>query len=292
MGEANKIKELSLGKKIRQIRIGKKITQQELVGDYITRNMLSQIENDIASPSIKTLQHIAESLEVPLSFLMVGEHDEEFNKNYEFDDIETISVKAKKIYFEGDFQKYIEIGENNPQIIENKENAMIFEIACLDAALESFSGGDKSRCLEYCKKAESCASNLGELPAGKQIKRQIELYKFLCEPVLAEDGEEYKLSKPSGINSDNFIKKTFDENGVCRKNIIDAHRTLKAGDAQGALDCLGEAEAYLENHSNHPYKKDLYKMFEKVYVKTEDYKNAHLYSTKILELYAEQNKKT
>ena len=289
MGDANKIKELSLGKKIRQIRIEKKITQQELVGDFITRNMLSQIENDIASPSIKTLQKIAESLEVPLSFLMTGEHDEEFNKNYEFDDIETISIKARKVYFEGDFRQYIDITENYPQIIENKENAMIFGIACLDAALEAFVGGDKGKCLEYCKKSESCVNKLGELFAGRHIRRQTELYKYLCQPVLTEGGEEYRSAK-TGVNSDNFIKKTFDENGICRQNIIAAHRALRAGEAKEAITYLREAETYLENFSKHPYKKDLYKLFEMVFVKNEDYKNAHLYSSKILELYAGQTK--
>ena len=274
------------------MRIDKKMTQQELVGDYITRNMLSQIENDIASPSIKTLQHIAESLEVPLSFIMAGEYDEKFKKNYEFDDIETISEKAKKLYFEGDYQQYIDIVENNPQIIENnKENAMIFGIACLDAAFESFSKGEKSKCLEYCKKSESCVNNLGELSAGKQIRRQSELYKFLCQPVLTEEGEEYRSAKLSGINSDNFIKKTFDENGICRQNMIAALRALKTDNTERALNYLREAETHLDNFSAHPYKKDLYKLFEKVFVKTEDYKNAHLYSSKILELYTEQTTK-
>jgi transcriptional regulator with XRE-family HTH domain len=61
--------------------------------------MLSQIENDVATPSIKTLQFLADSLEVPLSFLMVGEHDDEFNKNFEFDDIDTIINKARNTFF-------------------------------------------------------------------------------------------------------------------------------------------------------------------------------------------------
>ncbi|MCL1792919.1 MAG: helix-turn-helix domain-containing protein [Oscillospiraceae bacterium] len=291
MGDANRIKELSLGKKIRQIRIDKKITQQELVGDYITRNMLSQIENDIASPSIKTLQQIADSLEVPLSFLMVGENDEKFNKNYEFDDIETISIKARKVYFDGDYQKYIDIAENNPQIIEKKENAMLFGFACMEAAVECFSNGEKGKCIEYCKKSESGANVLGEFAAGKQIRRQAELYKFLCQPVFAENGEEYKSAKQNGLSSDNFAKKSFDENGICRQNILAANRAQKTGETQEALNYLREAEEYLEIFAKHPYKRDLYKMFEKVFVKTEDYKNAHLYSSKILELYAEQNKK-
>ena len=290
MVEANKIKDLSLGKKIRQIRIDRKITQQELVGDFITRNMLSQIENDIATPSIKTLQYIADHLEVPLSFLMVGEHDEEYNKNYEYDDDETIRVKARQIFFEGDYLKYIEIAENNPQITDgSREAAMLLGLACMTAASESFLDGKTNKCIEYCKKAVSCVYIMGDFPAGKQIKKQTELYMFLCQPILTDSGEEYKTAKLDAINSDNFISRTFDENGWCRQNIISAHRALKNDNPQEALKYLREAEEFADNFDRHPYKKELYKLFEQAYVKIEDYKNAHLYSSKILSIYSEKN---
>ena len=294
MEDANKIKDLSLGKKIRQIRTEKKITQQELVGDFITRNMLSQIENDIATPSIKTLQYLADHLEVPLSFLMVGEHDDEYNKNYEFDDTETIRVKAKQLYFEGNYLKYIDICENNPEIVNNKENALFLCFAYLEAASESFINNEKDKCIDCCKKAESHVNNLGELFHIKQIKRQAELYKFLCEPVLTDDGEEYKFSKITdinGMNTDNFINKTFDENGACRNNIILARRALEINDTKQAFDYLIEVQTFVENIINHPYKRELYKLFEIYYIKTEDYKNAYLYSSKTLNLYTNQNKK-
>ena len=286
MSETSGIKELSLGKKIKKIRIEKKITQQELVGDFITRNMLSQIENDVATPSIKTLQYIADHLEVPLSFLMVGEHDDEYNKNYEYDDEETIRQKAKQIYFEGDYLKYIEIYENTPQAIEdNKESSMLLGLACLEAAADSFLNGKLNKCVEYCKKAEISTYIIGKIAAGKQIKRQAELYGFLCNPILTENGEEYKPQYPNEIDSDNFIKRTFDENGVCRQNIISAHRALEKSEFKEALDYLLEAEKHVEKFPGYPYKKEMYKLFETVYVKTEDYKNAHLYSSKILDLY-------
>ena len=289
MIEASKIKDLSLGKKIRQLRIDKKITQQELVGDFITRNMLSQIENDIATPSIKTLQYIAEHLEVPLSFLMVGEHDDEYNKNYEYDDDETIRVKARQIFFDGDYLKYIEIAENNPSITEgSKEAAMLLGLSCTAAASEFFISGKTIKCIEYCKKALNCVYIMGDLPAAKQIKKQTELYMFLCQPILTESGEEYRPAKIDAINSDNFISRTFDENGWCRQNIISAHRALKNNDPQEALKYLREAEEFVENFDRHPYKKELYKLFEQAYVRIEDYKNAHLYSSKILSIYSEK----
>ncbi|MCL2095675.1 MAG: helix-turn-helix domain-containing protein [Oscillospiraceae bacterium] len=287
MVEANKIKDLSLGKKIRQIRIDRKITQQELVGDFITRNMLSQIENDIATPSIKTLQYIADHLEVPLSFLMVGEHDDEFNRNYEYDDDETIRAKARRLFFAGDYLKYIEIAEDNPQILDgSKEAAMFLSLACVEAASESFLSGNPDKCLEYCGKIRNCVYIMGELPVAGQLKRAADLYGFLCQPIITESGEEYITSKTSGINSNNFISMTFDGNGWCRYNITEAHRALKGGRPRESLEYLREADIFIKNYEKHPYRKELYKLFERAYLETEDYKNAHLYSSKILALYS------
>ena len=46
----------------------KKLTQTELAGSEMTKSMLSQIENGKATPSMKTLQYIAEKLECETSF--------------------------------------------------------------------------------------------------------------------------------------------------------------------------------------------------------------------------------
>ncbi|OTX79756.1 transcriptional regulator [Bacillus thuringiensis serovar londrina] len=64
----------TLGEKIKALRKEKKLTQTELVGLELTKSMLSQIENGKATPSMKTLQYIAEKLECEMSFLL--EEDE------------------------------------------------------------------------------------------------------------------------------------------------------------------------------------------------------------------------
>ncbi|MBE6696566.1 MAG: helix-turn-helix transcriptional regulator, partial [Ruminococcaceae bacterium] len=61
---------MNIGKKIKDIRRQKRITQAELAKDVITRNMLSQIENGKATPSIPTLVHIANVLEIPVEYLI------------------------------------------------------------------------------------------------------------------------------------------------------------------------------------------------------------------------------
>ena len=62
------MKQNSLGKKIRELRLQKGMTQAALAGDTVTRNMLSQIENGVAQPSVTTVVEIAERLEVPTEY--------------------------------------------------------------------------------------------------------------------------------------------------------------------------------------------------------------------------------
>lgn len=63
---------MTLGQKIKAVRLEKGLTQKEVVGDYITRNMLSKIENDSATPSVRTLQYLAKVLGLPTGYFLSG----------------------------------------------------------------------------------------------------------------------------------------------------------------------------------------------------------------------------
>lgn len=64
---------MTLGQKLRKARIEKGLTQKQAAGDRITRNMLSQIENDVASPSVGTLEYLAARLDVRMGWLLEDE---------------------------------------------------------------------------------------------------------------------------------------------------------------------------------------------------------------------------
>lgn len=64
------MRENSLGERLKQARIEKKLTQREVAGEFITRNMLSQIENGLATPSIKTIEYLAKTLNKPIAYFM------------------------------------------------------------------------------------------------------------------------------------------------------------------------------------------------------------------------------
>ena len=69
---------MNLGEKIKNARISKKITQSALAGEKITRNMLSQIENGKATPSLETLSYIAGELNLPIAYFF-SENDDEYS---------------------------------------------------------------------------------------------------------------------------------------------------------------------------------------------------------------------
>ncbi len=64
-----------LGRRLKAARLSKKMTQSDVVGTFITRNMLSQIESGSATPSMKTLEYLAGVLEMPMDRLLSGMDD-------------------------------------------------------------------------------------------------------------------------------------------------------------------------------------------------------------------------
>lgn len=61
---------MELGEKIRQARLEAGLSQRQLCGERVTRNMLSQIENGAARPSMETLTYFAGRLGRPLSWFL------------------------------------------------------------------------------------------------------------------------------------------------------------------------------------------------------------------------------
>ena len=64
---------MELGEKLKQARLAAGLSQRQLCGDVITRNMLSQIENGAARPSMDTLRYLAGRLGKNLSWFLEEE---------------------------------------------------------------------------------------------------------------------------------------------------------------------------------------------------------------------------
>lgn len=135
---------VELGKTIKEARIAKKMTQSEVVGDFITRNMLSQIESGHATPSIKTLEYLSGVLGIPFHQLVASEKEDDLS----------MLIKAKALLSEKDYEAVAALEEGYPAALSDEFSA-IFAHAFLNL----------SKALLYQEefaKAASCAQKAME----------------------------------------------------------------------------------------------------------------------------------
>ena len=68
---------MNIGEKIKRLRLKRGMTQNQLAGDEVSRNMLSLIEHDRATPSLQTLCAMAAKLKVSPAFLLAEKKEEQ-----------------------------------------------------------------------------------------------------------------------------------------------------------------------------------------------------------------------
>lgn len=90
-----------IGRIIKEARLAKKMTQSQVVGDFITRNMLSQIESGTAVPSIKTLEYLSKKLDISIHLLTPEERRLSIT---ETEGDSAPLMKAKAQYRNGDYK--------------------------------------------------------------------------------------------------------------------------------------------------------------------------------------------
>lgn len=145
---------MNIGEKIKKLRSTKLMTQAELVGNEITRNMLSQIENGSANPSMETVRYIAGRLNVSPSYLLADDNDEMiFKKHSEI-------VGIKKAFMNEDYRICRDICINADSA-EDDEIQMLLCECNLALGIESFQNGALRDCCEFLDEAiEGCGRTL------------------------------------------------------------------------------------------------------------------------------------
>ena len=147
---------VELGKRIKEARLARKMTQSDVVGDFITRNMLSQIESGTANPSVKTLTYLAKVLQLPVNYLLPDELEtydtSEETVNADFEAL----IKMKSAFKREEFIVAAELAEQFVQkesVIYDEANAILAR-----AYLEAAKTCDNPReALGYAQKAQDAA---------------------------------------------------------------------------------------------------------------------------------------
>lgn len=123
-----------LGQKIRRLRTAAGMTQAELAGDRITRNMLSQIENGSAQPSLPTILYLSSKLGIPPGYFFAEEEDE-----LQYRKMQHIAA-IKAAYAAGQWQRVMSLCQDNLPGSDDELNFMLCR-AAYHLALGAFAEG-------------------------------------------------------------------------------------------------------------------------------------------------------
>lgn len=188
---------MTIGEKIKKLRTDKLMSQSELAGSEITRNMLSQIEHDTATPSLQTVRYIASRLNVSVAFLLADEADEAiFVKHTKINDI-------KKAYRAGSFELCYDMCKNCEW--RDDEITLIFAECCLRVGCEYFSKGSLHLAAELFDEAfEACNKTIYNTDAIYFETRAYFSYMALISPTLSSGVDDGREPEGMLVSNDSF----------------------------------------------------------------------------------------
>lgn len=178
---------LQIGQTVRTLRKRKNLTQAQLCGDYITRNLLSQIESDKVSPSLDTLCYLAQRLDVAPGDLLSGDGAAALPDNAQ-------TEKIKEAFEEGRWLDAVTAFEEKPAGFEQMRP--YYYLACMNLASEYFRAGSLLSARQY-------ASRVDAEGAGPYLYENARVILRFCEEITEEK------TKPMDSRSDGALPYLF-----------------------------------------------------------------------------------
>ena len=172
---------MTLGQKIRQARIERGLTQKQLVGEHITRNMLSKIENDSATPSVRTLEYLASRLGLSAGYFMT---DMTYSDGSSPDGLD----EMRAAYRSGDYTGCIGLLEAAKTQSTTDEGYLLHTLAAAGAARDALKAGDARSAKEFADAADYY--NKEGLYYSAELDAEMSL--ILSECALALDLSEFE----------------------------------------------------------------------------------------------------
>lgn len=257
---------MELGVRLRQARLEAGLSQRQLCGEEITRNMLSQIENGSARPSVDTLRYLAARLGKPVSYFL--EEQVEVSPN------QAVMEQARNAA--GQAVLDILAQYQPPDEIFDREKWLLEALTCLDLARQALEDGKKEYARALLEQAESAGSHTPYYTPETQRRRQLLAFDAGLVDRIEPDRRELTL-----------LAKAFLENNAPAKCI----GILQAMDALDERHHLLLAQAYLqisqyENAIEHFLQaeacdpRSVYAGLEQCCSALEDYKMAYFYACK------------
>ncbi len=166
---------MSVGSKIKALRKKRGMTQKELADGIITRGMLSRIENESASPSMQSLQLLADRLNISPGFLL--EDGEDIIPAERF----RLAQHIREEFRAGNIQSCLSMF-TYAGLERDVELVGIYASCTFSAALASFDAGDFSSAKDLLQKVEEVLPDL-LLPIEPISRSSIRFLRMVMEHI-------------------------------------------------------------------------------------------------------------
>ncbi len=198
---------MDLGSKIKMARLELGLSQRQLCGDAITRNMLSQIENGGAKPSMATLGYLAQRLGKSVSYFL--EEQAVVSPNG------AVMEKARQLWAAGEYAAAVETleGFREPDGVYGEEKALLQYLGYLAMARQALEEKRQPYAVALLGKAQA----LTGLYITQVLRQE-------AQELLASAGEQAQLP------------------GLDAQLLLRAEAALDGGDIARCLELLGAVE--------------------------------------------------
>lgn len=267
---------LSIGEKIKKRRKELKMTQSKLAGDKISRSMLSQIENDIVTPSMKSLQYIALRLDKPIAYFLEEPFSSE-EKQIPHLSLDKILKDLKEIDLVIESNEYYEAIEK------------------LTSILDVYNIPESNKIYAHvCYRIGKCHIKSGEFLQGEEkLKIAKEIYlknrmfleaSMVCIEYMYKHYD--KLSYAKALDVINEAKVMYDKS-LSKDNILEIELLYLQSGLLVALDNmedsvrkLDEAISLSNKTSSYHNSDKLYRMYAAYHLENDDYEKFKFYINK------------
>lgn len=259
---------MELGARLRQARLEAGLSQRQLCGEEITRNMLSQIENGSAKPSMDTLRYLAARLGKPMGYFL--EEQAVISPNQE------IMGRARQ----ASGQAVLEALEayQGPDAVFDRERWLLEALTCLDLARQALDTGRKGWAGTLLDRAAKAGAHTPYYTQELERRRLLLCWEggFLSPKELPEDGNELMLRAQAALEAGEPTRCGGILEAVSTRN--ERWHFLRAEAYFALQEYAPAAEHYRQAEAYSP--RQVYAKLEHCYRELEDYKQAYFYACK------------
>lgn len=266
---------MELGEKIRTARLEAGLSQRQLCGDAITRNMLSQIENGAARPSMDTLRYLAARLGKTVSYFLEEQAVTSPNQ--------AVMEQARAAYESGEYAQTQELLEQYkaPDPVFDREYRLLLALCLMELAKQAAAEKRRPYAEELLHQAAQAGSRTPYYTQALERERLLLLSEVSPAPAvdaaLSCDDRELLLRAEAAL-----ARKDFTRCAACLDAVVDRNAPrwhLLRGEGEFAqMHYTAAAKHFHEAESAYP--QETVPRLEACYRELGDFKQAYEYACK------------